>query len=102
MFSGAEQLMGRLVPILLVLLTFGACDGCRPIGPPHCPPCPCRDLGEPPRDFAVPRDLSVPADLSEPADMSCQPRLASCIAPLRCCPGLSCVGGLCAAVPTDL
>ena len=87
--------MGRLIPILLVLLTFGACDGCRPVGPPipHCPPCPCRDLGEPPRDFAV------PADLSEPADMSCQPRLGSCIAPLRCCPGLSCVGGLCAAVP---
>lgn len=90
--------------LLLGLLCLASCDGCRSVGPPipHCPPCPCLDLGEPPRDFAAPADLSVPPDLSTPADMSCQPRLSSCVAPLRCCAGLACVGGLCAAVPTDL
>lgn len=98
--------MRRLIPMLSLLgaLFLAGCDGCRPIGPPipHCPRCPCLDLGEPLRDMSVPPDLSAPPDLSTPADMSCQGVTQSCVAPLRCCPGLDCVGGACAAVRTDL
>lgn len=94
--------MQRLL-LLLGALCFASCDGCRPVGNiPHCPPCPCLDMREPPRDLSVPPDLSSPADMAAPADMACVPRLGSCLAPAKCCPGLDCVGGLCAAVRTDL
>lgn len=70
----------RHVLAFLVLSLLSSCDGCRGCDPPK------------------PADLAPPADLVSPADLSCVEQFGSCLAPRVCCPGLDCVGGLCARV----
>lgn len=85
--------MRRLIPLVIVLFAFGGCK---------CPVCPA-DMARP-ADLSMPPDLAGPPDMVAPADMTvtpdCKPHLGYCNkAGDVCCPGLTCVGGLCALVP---
>lgn len=87
-----RKLLRYFLPFPLLALAACRAQGVRDI--PRCPPCPClRDMSEAPR-----RDLSVPHDLSVLPDLSCAPLGRTCV-DLPCCPGLTCIGGACAAFP---
>lgn len=64
-------------------------SACEPTIPAAC------DLASP----VLPVDLSSPADMASTDQAeSCVERTHQCLAPAKCCAGLTCVGGACALV----